>query len=160
MEDFAKMQNTLSEMVTTRLLSAARWARIYGLIMCVFSGFGLVMMLVSLTALTSFSSLMGKGEMGLVHGMFFIYLVVLVFMLYLNYQLVIFGSDIKNGVSSADEQYLENGFTRLARYFKIISMLMIAMVVMVLLSFLLMLTIGGMGALMAPDAPAYPQNGF
>ena len=160
MEDFAKMQNTLSEMVTTRLLSAARWARIYGLIMCVFSGFGLVMMLVSLTALTSFSSLMGKGEMGLVYGMFFIYLVVLVFMLYLNYQLVIFGSDIKNGVSSADEQYLENGFTRLARYFKIISMLMIAMVVMVLRSFLLMLTIGGMGALMAPDAPAYPQNGF
>ena len=160
MEDFAKMQNTLSEMAATRLLSAARWARIYGLIMCVFSGFGLVMMLISLTALTSFSSLMGRGEMGLVYGMFFIYLVVLVFMLYLNYQLVIFGSDIKNGVSSADEQYLENGFARLARYFKIISILMIAMVVMVLLSFLLMLTLGGMGALMTPDAPPYPQNGF
>ncbi|MBK7787567.1 MAG: hypothetical protein IPJ54_03100 [Saprospiraceae bacterium] len=160
MEDFAKTQNTLSEMAATRLLSAARWARIYGLIMCVFSGLGLVMLLLSITALVSFSSLIGGREMGVVSGMFFIYIVVLVFMLYLNYQLVIFGGNIKNGIHSGDELFLENGFARLSQYFKIISMLMLAVVILVALSFLMVLAIGGIGALMAPDAPVYPKDSF
>lgn len=160
MENTSALGNTLTETAAQRLLAAARWAKIYGLLLCVFSGFGLVMMLISLTAIASFSSFVGGGQMGLIYFVFFAYMVVLGFMLYLNIQLVYFGSDIKSGLHSGDDSYLETGFARLARYFKIISILMISIVAISLLFGLLMTIIGGSAALMAPDTPNYPKTTF
>jgi hypothetical protein len=160
MENTSALGNTLTETAAQRLLAAARWAKIYGLLLCVFSGFGLVMMLISLTALASFSSFVGDGKMGFIYLIFFAYMAVLGFMLYLNIQLVYFGGDIKSGLYSGDDSYLENGFARLGRYFKIISILMISLVAISIFFGLLMAIIGGSSALMAPDTPEYPKTSF
>ena len=160
MENLTHLQNSLSETATLRLLSAARWARIYGLILCVFSGLGIAMLLISLTAVASFATMMGGREIGLIYLGFVLYLVMLAFMLYLNFQLVIFGRDIKTAINAGDDQYMENGFARLTRYFKIISILMISFVVVGIILGVAMALIGGMGALTAPETPVYPQNHF
>ena len=160
MENPSSMQTMLPDSAAHRLLAAARWAKIYGLLLCIFSGFGLLMMLFSLTAIASFSSFFGGREMGLIYFIFFVYMLVLAFMLYLNIQLVFFGRDIKTAILSGDDGYLETGFDRLARYFKIISILMISLVVISLAFGLIMAIVGGASALSAPDTPVYPKTSF
>lgn len=88
MENPSSLQTMLPDSAAHRLLAAARWAKIYGLLLCIFSGFGLLMMLFSLTAIASFSSFFGGREMGLIYFIFFVYMLVLALMLYLNIQLV------------------------------------------------------------------------
>lgn len=157
MEDDFPLQSSLGETTVKKLLSAAQWARVYGSILCVFSGMGLIGLLFSLTALASFSSVMGSKEAGLFYLALFLYLIVLAIMLYLNVQLVFFGRDVKAGVYGDNEHLLEVGFSRLARYFKIISILMISLIVMVVFVYALVLTAGIGGA---TDAPPYPKNHF
>ncbi len=157
MEDGFPLQSRLGETTVKKLLSAAQWARVYGSILCVFSGMGLIGLLFTLTALASFSSAMGGKEAGLFYLALFLYLIVLAFMLYLNVQLVFFGRDVKAGVYGDNEALLEVGFSRLARYFKIISILMISLIVMVVFVYALVLAAGIGGA---TDTPPYPKNHF
>ena len=117
------------------------------------------MMLFSLTAIASFSSFLVAGN-GPDLFYLFVYMLVFALMLYLNIQLVFFGRDIKTAVLSDDDGYLETGFDRLARYFKIISILMISLVVISLAFGLIMAIVGGASALSAPDTPVYPKTSF
>lgn len=159
MGDSSKVPVSLSDLAAEKLLVAARWAKVYGWILCFISGLTLLVFLLSLFALSSFSSFMEGNALVLACFVFFIYFLFFALLFYLNYQLVVFGREIKEGVCSGNDRFMERGLGRLSTYFKIISLLMIGVLILAFLIYPWYLMVG-LDGLMTPDAPDFPDETF